>query len=140
MLKMAAILFLLRQRGVFKNLKPPLGKYIKYITMFRDFIIGCCIAVCLSACQMNGNPFDPMFDSRCHGANGVAPITTIIYGMFGFRQDMDHPGEYTISPELYNLKYMEGYFPVKEGRISIEVDEDGKVHVDAPEDCTVKVL
>lgn len=78
--------------------------------------------------------------SLCHGANGVAPICAVVYGLFGFRQDMEHPGEYTVSPRLFNLKYMKGYFPVKEGRITIEVTEDGNVQVDAPDNCTVRVL
>ena len=78
--------------------------------------------------------------SLCHGANGVAPVCAVVYGLFGFRQDMDHPGEYTVSPRLFNLKYMKGYFPVKEGRISIQVTEEGKVQVDAPDNCTVRVL
>lgn len=78
--------------------------------------------------------------SLCHGANGAPAVTTIIYGLFGFQQDMEHPGEYTVSPKLYNLKHMKGYFTVKEGRISIQVKEDGTVQVDAPENCTVKVL
>ena len=77
--------------------------------------------------------------SLCHGANGVAPICAVVYGLFGFRQDMEHPGEYTVSPKLFNLKHMKGYFPVKEGRIAIEVTEDGKVKVDAPENCTVHI-
>ncbi len=78
--------------------------------------------------------------SLCHGANGVAPVCTVVYGLFGFRQDMEHPGEYTVSPKLSGLKYMKGYFPVKEGRITIKVAEDGKVQVDAPDNCTVRVL
>lgn len=78
--------------------------------------------------------------SLCHGANGVAPVCTVVYGLFGFRQDMEHPGEYTVSPKLSGLKYMKGYFPVKEGRITIQVSEDGEVNVDAPDNCTVRVL
>lgn len=78
--------------------------------------------------------------SLCHGANGTPAVTTIIYGLFGFQQDMDHPGEYTISPKLYHLKHMKGYFTVKEGKITIEVQENGNIHVDAPENCKVIII
>ena len=87
--------------------------------------------------EFYGRPFGL---SLCHGANGVAPVCAVVYGLFGFSQDMEHPGEYTVSPRLYNLKYMKGYFPVKEGRITIQVTKDGKVQVDAPDNCTVRVL
>ena len=78
--------------------------------------------------------------SLCHGANGAPAITTIIYGLFGFHQKMDKPGEYTLTPHLGHLKYMKGYFTVKEGRISLEVKADGTCKVDAPENCKVKVI
>ncbi len=76
--------------------------------------------------------------SLCHGANGVPPIALAVYGIFGFSQSDSKPNQYTLAPNLMDLSYAQGRFPVKEGIISLRVTPD-KIEVEIPAGCEVKV-
>lgn len=76
--------------------------------------------------------------SLCHGANGVPPITTIVFGLMGMEQQMQTPGQYTFTPNLYSLKHFQATIPVHEGIITMKVDGE-TCTVSAPKECKVKV-
>lgn len=75
--------------------------------------------------------------SLCHGANGVPGVVGILFGLIGFSQDAEHPGEYTIKPNMLHLKRIDARIPVKEGFITVHLSADGKHKVDAPQGCKV---
>lgn len=78
--------------------------------------------------------------SLCHGANGVPPIVAVLNGIMGFSQSDKHISEYTITPQLLNLKWVKGRIPVKEGYITLDLKRNGVSTVEVPANCTVRVM
>jgi len=77
--------------------------------------------------------------SLCHGANGVPPIVTALYGILGFSVNSSNLAEYTFTPDLIGMEYATGRVPVVQGFIDVNFRSDGSGTITVPEGCTVKV-
>lgn len=77
--------------------------------------------------------------SLCHGANGVPVVVGALNGLIGFSQSMERTNEYTITPELLHLKWINARIPVKEGYICVKLNALGESEINIPTDCVVKV-
>lgn len=77
--------------------------------------------------------------SLCHGANGVPPIITVLYGLLGFSQSDTFISEYTLSPQMLNLNWMKGRIPVKEGYITFSFRKKGNCTIEIPDNCTLRI-
>ena len=77
--------------------------------------------------------------SLCHAANGTPAVLTVLYGIFGFSEDRDNPGNYTLSPDLNGLDWFKGTFPVKEGLVTIEMSKDGATLIDVPKGANFRI-
>ena len=75
--------------------------------------------------------------SLCHGANGVPPIATALYGVLGFQQNsLD---EYTLTPDLIGMSYASGRIPVSQGYIEVDYQAGKNAKVTVLAVCTVTV-
>ncbi|MBQ0006864.1 MAG: glycoside hydrolase, partial [Alistipes sp.] len=77
--------------------------------------------------------------SLCHGANGVPPILTALYGILGFSVNETELSEYSFAPDLIGMEYVSGKVPVVQGYICVDFHSDGSGTVTVPAGCTVKV-
>lgn len=102
-----------------------------YIRYPENFSIDASLAEQLS---FYGRPYGL---SLCHGANGVPPVLACMKGILGFSQT--GKDEYTIYPNLMNLKWAKGRIPTSQGYITISLNSNGKSTVTAPKGCKVKV-
>jgi len=84
-----------------------------------------------------GRPFGM---SLCHPCNGVPPIIAILHGVLGFSQSDQKINEYTIKPNLVNLKWVDARIPVKEGFIILHIDEENNSFIEIPKNCSVNLL
>jgi hypothetical protein len=82
----------------------------------------------------------PFGMSLCHPCNGVPPVIAILHGVLGFSQSDQKINEYSIKPNLVNLKWADARIPVKEGFIGLHIDRDNTCFIDVPENCIVNLL
>ena len=75
--------------------------------------------------------------SLCHGANGVPGIVGVLNGIVGFSQSETHPSHYIINPDLMHLTNVNATFPVKEGRIKVDIRKSEKSRIEIPAGCKV---
>ncbi len=75
--------------------------------------------------------------SLCHGANGVPGVVAVLNGIAGFSQSDREPNHYTIRPDLMDLKWANIEFPVKEGKIKLQLKRIGKSVIEIPAGCKV---
>lgn len=78
--------------------------------------------------------------SLCHGANGVPGIVAVLNGIAGFSQSDSKPGHYTLQPDLIHLKWVNMEFPVKEGKIKLQLKKEGSGTIEIPEGCRVEYI
>lgn len=75
--------------------------------------------------------------SLCHGANGVPGIIAVLNGIAGFSRSETKLNHYTIRPELMELKWAKIEFPVKEGKIKLNLSSDKGTKIEIPAGCQV---
>ncbi|WP_294546524.1 trehalase family glycosidase [uncultured Bacteroides sp.] len=78
--------------------------------------------------------------SLCHGANGVPGIVAVLNGIAGFSQSDTRLNHYTVRPEMLDLDWANIEFPVKEGKIKLNLSKDGKNMVEIPAGCQVDFI
>lgn len=78
--------------------------------------------------------------SLCHGANGVPGIVAVLNGIAGFSQDDLKLNQYTIKPDLMDLEWANIEFPVKEGKIKLNLSKNGESKIEIPAGCEVRVI
>ena len=78
--------------------------------------------------------------SLCHGANGVPGIVAVLNGIGGFSQSDSKPDQYTLQPDLIHLKWANMEFPVKEGKIKLQLKKEGVSTIEIPEGCRVDYI
>lgn len=84
--------------------------------------------------EFYGRPFGL---SLCHGANGIPPIVTALYGILGFNQKS--VSEYILNPDLIGMSYASGRIPVSQGHIEVEYHAGNEAKVTVPAGCAVTV-
>jgi len=82
----------------------------------------------------------PFGMSLCHPCNAVPPIIAILHGVLGFSQSDQKINEYTIKPDLVNLKWVDARIPVKEGYIGLHINKESNCFIEIPENCSVNLL
>ncbi|MFT3751811.1 MAG: hypothetical protein QM800_02680 [Paludibacter sp.] len=75
--------------------------------------------------------------SLCHGANGVPGVVAVLNGIAGFSQSATKPNYYRLQPDFMDLKWANIEFPVKEGKIKLQLLPTGKIQVEIPGGCRV---
>ena len=75
--------------------------------------------------------------SLCHGANGVPGIVGVLNGIAGFSQSDNDYSHYTLQPDLIHLEWANIEFPVKEGKIRLQLTGDGTNVIEIPAGCRV---
>jgi len=82
----------------------------------------------------------PFGMSLCHPCNAVPPVIAILHGVLGFSQSDQKINEYTIKPDLVNLKRVDARIPVKEGFIGLHINKESNCFIEIPENCSVSLL
>ena len=82
----------------------------------------------------------PFGMSLCHPCNGVPPIIAILHGVLGFSQSDQKINEYTIKPDLVDLKWVDARIPVKEGYIGLHINKENTSFIEIPKNCSVTLL
>lgn len=75
--------------------------------------------------------------SLCHGANGVPPIVTAVFGILGLR--VHAPGVCSLEPDLVGMEYASGKIPLSCGMIEVELRRQGTCRVSIPSGCSLTV-
>jgi Glucoamylase and related glycosyl hydrolases len=78
--------------------------------------------------------------SLCHGANGAPGIIAVLNGIAGFCQSETKLNHYIIRPDLMELNWANIEFPIKEGKIKLELSNNGKSKIEIPEGCKVDFI
>lgn len=78
--------------------------------------------------------------SLCHGANGVPGIVAVLNGIAGFSQSDSQPNQYTLQPDLIHLNRANIEFPVKEGKIKLQLQKEGVNTIEIPTGCRVDYI
>ncbi|GAB6010968.1 alpha-L-rhamnosidase-related protein [Viscerimonas tarda] len=78
--------------------------------------------------------------SLCHGANGVPGVVAVLNGIAGFSQSETQLNHYTICPDMMDLEWATIEFPVKEGKIKLNLSKTGETQIEIPEGCKVDFI